>query len=69
MKSAADYLQHASECRDLAATAHTDDQRQMLLKMAATWENLGKEREARVAQKRRLDALLSDTIDSPPESN
>jgi hypothetical protein len=42
----------------VAARATTDDQRQMLLKMAETWEALANDREARVAQKQRLDDLL-----------
>ena len=60
MKKASEYLQHASECRALAAKASTEDQRQMLLKMAATWANLAEERAARVDQKERLDQLLKE---------
>jgi hypothetical protein len=58
MKKASEYHQHAGECRELAARATTDDQRQMLLKMAETWESLANERAARVAQKHRLEELL-----------
>jgi hypothetical protein len=57
MKKASEYLQHAVECRNLAARATTDEQRQMLLAMAQTWESLARVREARVAQKERLAAL------------
>jgi hypothetical protein len=58
LKKASEYLQNAVDCRDLAASAKTDEQRQMLMKMAETWEGLAHEREARVAQKQRLDELL-----------
>jgi hypothetical protein len=57
MKKASEYFQHAAECRDLAARATTDEQRKMLLTMAATWEGLAHERETRMAQQRRLEAL------------
>ena len=57
MKKASEYLQNAAECRVLAARATTDEQRQMLLKMAETWDGLAQDREARVAQKQRLAEL------------
>lgn len=57
MKKASEYLQHAAECRDLAARATTDEQRQMLLAMAQTWDSLAYDRETRVAQKQRLAEL------------
>ena len=60
MKKASEYRQHAAECRQLAASANTEEQREMLLKMAATWEGLAHDRGARVAQKERLDKLLKD---------
>jgi hypothetical protein len=57
MKKASEYLQHSGECRKLSIRATTDEQRQMLLKMAETWEALAHDREARAAQKERLEAL------------
>jgi hypothetical protein len=60
MKKASEYHQHARECRNLAAGAKTEAQREMLLKMAETWDKLGNEREARVAQRQRLHDLLGD---------
>ena len=57
MKKASEYLQHAAECRALAGRATTDEQGQMLLKTAKTWETLAHDREARVAQKQRLEAF------------
>jgi hypothetical protein len=59
MKKASEYHQHATECRILAARASIDDQRQMLIKMAETWDTLANEREARVAQKQRLHDLTN----------
>lgn len=57
MKKASEYRQYATECRTLATSATSDDQRRMLLRMAETWDNLGNLREARMAQKRRLKEL------------
>jgi hypothetical protein len=68
MKKASEYLEHARECRGLAARAATDEQRQMLLKMAQTWATLAHERAARVAQKRRLQELIWSAANEPPES-
>jgi hypothetical protein len=39
-----DYLQHAAECRQLAAATANDEHRQMLLEMAKTWESLAHDR-------------------------
>ena len=36
------YQEFAEECRRLAAVAETDEQRKVLLEMAATWELLAK---------------------------
>jgi len=49
MKKAQDYRQHASECRALARKARSDEERQQLLTMAATWDILAVERERRFA--------------------
>jgi hypothetical protein len=48
MKKAHDYRQHASECRALARKARSEEERQQLLTMAATWDILAVERERRV---------------------
>jgi hypothetical protein len=68
MKKASEYHQHARECHALATWATTEEQRQMLLTMAKTWENLAKEREARVAQKKRLDVLMGETDGDRPDN-
>ena len=45
MKKAAEYRLHAHECRALARTAQTEEQRGQLITMAQTWEALAVERE------------------------
>ena len=45
MKTAEDYRQHAEECRQLASRARTPEERDMILSMAATWEELARSRE------------------------
>lgn len=44
MLKVADYLKFAAECRKLAQTAATEQQRSMLLAMARTWLELAEER-------------------------
>jgi hypothetical protein len=44
MKKASEYHQHADECRALAATMKTGEQREQLLRMAEMWERLSEER-------------------------
>jgi hypothetical protein len=44
VKDASDYHRHAQECRALAARMKTGDQRQQLLRIAATWERLAEGR-------------------------
>ena len=44
MKDASDYHRHAQECRALAARMKTGEQRQQLLRIAATWERLAEDR-------------------------
>jgi hypothetical protein len=57
MKDASEYLQHADECRELSARATTDEQREQLLTMAETWLRLARERDGRMAQQKRREAL------------
>ena len=44
MKKASEYRQHAEECRALAQTMGPGEQRNQLLEMAATWDNLAADR-------------------------
>lgn len=48
MKKASEYRQHAEECRALAQQMQSGEQRDQLLTMADTWENLAAERTALV---------------------
>jgi len=45
MKTVEDYRQHAIECKALARRARTAEDREMILKMAETWEELATARE------------------------
>jgi hypothetical protein len=44
MKKASEYRKHADECRALALTMADSAQRDQLLEMAATWDNLARDR-------------------------
>lgn len=57
MKKASEYRQHAQECRALAARMEGGEAREQLLRMAATWEDLARERSALV---KRHPELASD---------
>lgn len=57
MKRASEYRQHAAECRALAGRMEGGEARDQLLRMAATWEELARERSALV---RRHPELGSD---------
>ena len=46
MKKTSEYRQHAEECRALAKQMKEGDQRDQMLKIAATWEKLAEEQEA-----------------------
>ena len=45
MKTAAEYRKHAEECRALAKQVPEGEQRNQLLEMAKTWDNLARDRE------------------------
>ena len=54
MRRRSEYQRFADECRELARTMAREDQREALLKMAATWEQLGRGAPEREAAKRDL---------------
>jgi hypothetical protein len=58
VKQAAEYRQHADECRAMASHAKPEH-RDMLLKMAETWDGLARNREIQIARQQRLDELSS----------
>jgi hypothetical protein len=49
MEKVIDYRNHAVECRELAQRARSPDEREMLLNMAASWDNLADSRERSLA--------------------
>ena len=48
MKKASEYRKHAEECRELAKQVPEGPQRDQLLEMARTWDNLANDRDALV---------------------
>ena len=50
MKQAAEYRQHAGECRRLAMTAKNEAEQKQLTEMAAAWERMAVERERQIAR-------------------
>lgn len=44
MKKASEYRQHAQECRALAASMASDEQRALMLRMAEHWDKLAEDR-------------------------
>ena len=55
MKKIEDYRLHAAECRVLARTALSEQERTQLLNMAETWESLAREREELLTRQQRGD--------------
>ena len=50
MKKVSEYREHVEECMALARRARSTEEREMLLNMAKTWEELAKAREKQLAQ-------------------
>ena len=61
MKKASEYRQHAAECRAMAAQVNPGPQRDQLLEMARTWENLATDRAEMI--KRHPDLALAGEHD------
>jgi hypothetical protein len=59
MKTAAEYRKHAEECRVLAKQVPEGEQRNQLLEMARTWDNLAADREKLVRNHPELDTAKS----------
>ena len=55
MKKAAEYLEHAHQCRILAASATNPKHREMLSHTATIWESLARNREQRLARQQTTD--------------
>ncbi|HYJ85152.1 MAG TPA: hypothetical protein VEW46_03790 [Pyrinomonadaceae bacterium] len=58
MQTIENYLQHAAECRQLAARARTPEDREMILKMVETWEELAAAREKMLKSRERAQSLV-----------
>jgi hypothetical protein len=63
MKTAAEYRTHAEECRALTKQVPEGEQRNQLLEMAKTWDNLARDREKLVHNRPELD-----TSKKPPKA-
>ena len=59
MKKTAEYHEHAHQCRILAASSSNREHREMLSRMAETWESLARNREVRLARQQRISDLDS----------
>jgi hypothetical protein len=68
MKKATEYQEHAAECRMLAAAAKPEH-REMLLKMAETWESLAQGREEHVERRKRVSLLATPPARKPPRES
>ena len=60
MRTVEGYRQHAAECRQLAARARTPEEREMILKMVETWEELAVDREKMLKSRERTQAQRDD---------
>jgi hypothetical protein len=45
MRAVEEYRRHADECRKLASRARTADEKEVILNMAATWDELANTRQ------------------------
>ncbi len=68
MHKVEDYRKHAEECLRLAGRAREPAERDMLLNMAKTWEELASVRAEHIAQDRRMSGA-SIPIDKLNASN
>jgi hypothetical protein len=50
MKQAAEYREHAAECRKLAQGSKTEEERLQLIQMADAWERMAEHRERVIAR-------------------
>jgi hypothetical protein len=66
VKTPQDYLRHAEECEALARTAVSEEQREMIAKMADTWRMLGRQRERHMLARAKVDAIESGVLPDAP---
>jgi hypothetical protein len=58
MKKVEEYRSHAEECRTMARRARSARERDLLLNMARTWDDLATSRAEQIARKKRIEGLL-----------
>jgi hypothetical protein len=63
MQKASEYLQYAAECKALAGSATSPEQREVLLRMANTWDALVRDREVRVARQKHFADIENGPLD------
>jgi hypothetical protein len=68
MKTAAEYRKHAEECRALARQVPEGEQRNQLLEMARTWDNLAADRGRLVRNHPELDTRNGPTKAREPSN-
>jgi transcription elongation GreA/GreB family factor len=61
LKKAAEYHEHARQCRELAVRAKTAEYKAALMQMAETWDDLARNRE-RLAKLVSSDAISSASV-------
>jgi hypothetical protein len=69
MRKIEDYRRHAAECRDMAQRANGQEQREMLLSMAATWDSLAAGREESLKRLQRIEKLDAMGISAEPQTD
>jgi hypothetical protein len=60
MKQLEEYAEHARDCREAAARALTNEERQHLVQMAERWEELARQRAAHLNLEDVLAGLLKN---------
>ena len=60
MKKASEYRQHAQECRALAKHMPPGEQREQLIRMAETWDQLAQEQARQIKGSEQSPGKLSD---------
>jgi hypothetical protein len=68
MQRVEDYRNHAEECRTMARRARSPHERDMLLNMARTWDDLATHRVEQIARKKRIAALPGGDDQAAPAS-
>jgi hypothetical protein len=57
MQKVENYRRHSEECRTMAGRARSPQEREMLLNMARTWDDLAAHRAEQIARKKRLEEI------------